>query len=138
MIEFTENPDWWGAGEPSFVLMGDKLYIYYSWNAPDSTTRLAIADTGVEMMGITIYAVNAADQEALRMRELIQNITKEYSAIKAMHGFYFDKVDREISFEAETDFDCSENDVRLEELTNRILQVYPDCKVCLRISHSCE
>lgn len=89
-------------------------------------------------MGITIYAVNAADQEALHMREQIQNITKAYGTIKGMHGFYFDKVDREISFEVETDFDCSENSVLFEKLTNRVLQDYPNCKINLRISRSCE
>lgn len=44
MIEYTGDPDCWGAGEPSFVLMGDRLYIYYSWNTSTTTTHLAIAD----------------------------------------------------------------------------------------------
>ena len=54
MIEYTDNPDWWGAGEPSFVLMGDKVYIYYSWNTTGSTTRLAIADATDENWPATL------------------------------------------------------------------------------------
>lgn len=68
MIEYNENPEWWGAGEPSFVLMGDKLYIYYSWNTPDVTTRLAIADATdenwpatLQYMGECIPAKNDGD-----------------------------------------------------------------------------
>ena len=45
MIEYTGDPDCFGAGEPSFVLMGDTLYIYYSWNSENGgTTRVATAD----------------------------------------------------------------------------------------------
>ena len=54
MIEYTDNPDCWGAGEPSFVLMGDKLYIYYSWNVSVPATRLAIADATDENWPATL------------------------------------------------------------------------------------
>ena len=44
--------DWgsWGSGEPSFIVMGDELYIYYSWKAKDingniiNQTRVSVAD----------------------------------------------------------------------------------------------
>ncbi len=55
MIEYTDNPDFFGAGEPSFVLMGDTLYIYYSWNTEYGvTTRLATADATDENWPATI------------------------------------------------------------------------------------
>ena len=54
LIEYTDNPDQWGAGEPSFVLMGDKLYIYYSWNTSAPATRLAIADATDENWPATL------------------------------------------------------------------------------------
>ena len=54
MIDYNEDPDDWGAGEPSFVLMGDKLYIYYSWNTSTLSTRLAIADATDENWPATL------------------------------------------------------------------------------------
>ncbi len=54
LIEYTENPDYWGAGEPSFVLMGDELYIYYSWNTSTTSTRLAVADATDENWPATL------------------------------------------------------------------------------------
>lgn len=60
LIEYTDNPDYWGAGEPSFVLMGDKLYIYYSWNTTGSTTRLAIADATDENWPATLEYMGTA------------------------------------------------------------------------------
>ena len=35
LIHFEENNTSWGAGEPSFVIADDRLYIYYSWNCPE-------------------------------------------------------------------------------------------------------
>ena len=54
LIEYTDNPDYWGAGEPSFVLMGDELYIYYSWNTSTTSTRLAVADATDENWPATL------------------------------------------------------------------------------------
>jgi hypothetical protein len=54
MIEYTDNPDYWGAGEPSFVLMGDKLYVYYSWNTDRAATHVAIADATDENWPATL------------------------------------------------------------------------------------
>ncbi|MBR6427750.1 MAG: hypothetical protein IKS28_08000, partial [Clostridia bacterium] len=53
-IEYTDDPDYWGAGEPSFVLMGDELYIYYSWNTSTTSTRLAVADATDENWPATL------------------------------------------------------------------------------------
>ncbi len=49
IIEFTGSKDAWGAGEPSFVLKDDSLYIYYTWSdlSENKTvinqTRIAVA-----------------------------------------------------------------------------------------------
>ena len=68
LIEYTDDPDYWGAGEPSFVLMGDELYIYYSWNTTTTSTRLAIADATdenwpatLEYKGVAIPDKNGGD-----------------------------------------------------------------------------
>ena len=42
-IQFTGTSDQWGAGEPSFVVKDDTLYIYYSWVEGARTTRVATA-----------------------------------------------------------------------------------------------
>lgn len=45
LIEYTDNPECFGAGEPSFVLMGNTLYIFYTWaNDRGAATRVATAD----------------------------------------------------------------------------------------------
>ncbi|MBR0112452.1 MAG: hypothetical protein IJM02_01785 [Clostridia bacterium] len=54
LVEYTDDPSGFGAGEPSFVLMGDTLYIYYSWNEDNSTTRVATADATDENWPATL------------------------------------------------------------------------------------
>jgi len=38
-ITYTGPPEFFGAGEPSFVLVNDTLYIYYTWNGVDASGR---------------------------------------------------------------------------------------------------
>ena len=46
IIPYEENDGGWGAGEPSFVIKDDTLYIYYSYNTINgSYTCVATADT---------------------------------------------------------------------------------------------
>ena len=54
IVYFDEDWHCWGAGEPSFVVMGETLYIYYTWTSKDAygnginQTRVATADAGDE------------------------------------------------------------------------------------------
>ena len=55
LIAYTDDPSYWGAGEPSFVVLGDTLYIYYSWvNGNGTTTRVATADATDENWPATL------------------------------------------------------------------------------------
>ena len=55
LVTYTDNPESFGAGEPSFVLLGDTLYIYYSWcTEKGATTRVATADAADENWPATL------------------------------------------------------------------------------------
>ena len=55
LIEYTGNPECFGVGEPSFVVVGDTLYIYYSWvDERGMTTRVATADATDENWPATL------------------------------------------------------------------------------------
>ena len=51
LVDYDGNPDEGGALEPSFVLMGDTLYIYYNWNG---AMRVATADATDENWPATL------------------------------------------------------------------------------------
>ncbi len=45
IVDYTGDVSAFGAGEPSFVVKGDKLFIYYTWkDAGINQTRVAVAD----------------------------------------------------------------------------------------------
>lgn len=49
MIDYDGDPSTFGAGEPSFVLMDDTLYIYFTWRDGElNQTRVATADVSSE------------------------------------------------------------------------------------------
>ena len=49
IVTFDGHIDAWGAGEPSFVVVGDTLYIYYTWTDADKNqTRVMLADANNE------------------------------------------------------------------------------------------
>ena len=55
MIDYDGDPTTFGAGEPSFVLLNDVLYIYYTWRDGSlNQTRVAIADPSDENWPATI------------------------------------------------------------------------------------
>ncbi len=49
IVTYTDNPEKWGCGEPSMVVLDDLLYIYYTWDAGGGTlTRVATAPVNDE------------------------------------------------------------------------------------------
>lgn len=49
IIYFNESDSAWGAGEPSFVVLEDTLYMYYTWTCLDGNyTMVATADSTEE------------------------------------------------------------------------------------------
>ncbi len=72
IIDYTGDPTTFGAGEPSFVVMGDTLYIYYTWRDGElNQTRVATADATdknwpatLQYQGIAITHISGASDSA--------------------------------------------------------------------------
>lgn len=72
IIKYTGDPSTFGAGEPSLVVLGDTLYIYYTWR--DGTlnqTRVSTADASsdnwpatLQYQGVAINHLNGACDSA--------------------------------------------------------------------------
>ena len=107
-------------------------------NLQRAITKKVFRDTGIQMLGITIYAVNSKDVEAIAMRESVRRIAEEDRLIRSIHGFYLDKVDRTISFEAEIDFETENADMIRENLTRRIQEKYPGYDVSIKMNRNIE
>lgn len=55
VITYTGNPESYGAGEPSMVVLNDTLYFYYTWRENElNQTRLSLADANDENWPATL------------------------------------------------------------------------------------
>ncbi|MDR1630327.1 MAG: glycoside hydrolase [Oscillospiraceae bacterium] len=66
IVAYTGSSERWGIGEPSFVVKGDTLYIYYTLDSVDESgtafrrTNVCLADAADENWPATIYGHQAA------------------------------------------------------------------------------
>ena len=105
-------------------------------NLQRAITGKVLADTGIEMLGITIYAVNSRDQKAIEVRETVRKIVMEDPAVIIMHGFYLNKVDKTISLEVETEFDAVDSSLLRTRLKKSIQEEYPGYDIDLKVQHN--
>ena len=70
LIYYDEGETGWGAGEPSFVVLEDTLYIYYTWTCPDGDyTMVATADATSENWPATLEYHGEAYQKLGNYRQ---------------------------------------------------------------------
>lgn len=111
IIVYDEEDSQWGAGEISFVVYDDSLYIYYSWISKQGDfTKLAIADLSenwpltIEDKGIVITKISGQDsvdvvyndEHHMFIALCVENRFMENSAISVFEsndGFSFYQVD---------------------------------------------
>lgn len=91
-------------------------------------------DTGVEMLGVTVYAENMKDREIRDMRDKIRDMAGEIDFVVGIYGFYLDKVDREIRFSVMVDFEADDIEVIRRELLQKISEHYPGYKTDIVMS----
>ncbi len=107
------------------VEVADVLTAAWIDNLQRAVAAKVLRDTGVEMLGLTIYAENSRDPEAIEMKNAIREVAEESDSVVGMYGFYLDKVDKEIKFDVVTDFDVKDRDAVRKDITEKVSAMYP-------------
>lgn len=102
-------------------------------NLQRAITKKVYDETGVELMGLTIYALNSKDTEAKKVRDQIKKIADEHDAVIGMNGFYLDKVDKEIKFNVVTDFDHKDSEALRKEMIRKAQEHFPDHDISVEV-----
>ena len=99
-----------------------------SWidNLQRAVSAKVLKDTGVQMLGLTIYAVNTHDARAISMRESIKEIADGNKSVIGMHGFYLDDIDKAVRFDIVTDYDVKDTAGLRAEITEQVQKLYPE------------
>lgn len=115
------------------IEVADSLTAAWIDNLQRAITKKVLEDTGVEMLGLTIYAANSGDSEAAEIRRSIEEIAAETRGIISTHGFYLDKVDREIKCHIVTDYDNRDSKELGREFTEKLQKLYPEYKISVDV-----
>lgn len=104
-------------------------------NLQRAVMRKVREDTGVEMLGLSIYAINTRNQRVIEAREKVQKIVDETEGAIRMHGFYVDYIDKSINCEVVANFKVKDTESLRETLVQKVLELYPDFEVIIKIIH---
>lgn len=116
------------------VEVSDRLKVAWIDNLQRAITRKVREDTGVEMLGLSIYAVNTRSEETIRIRETVREIVNATDGASSMHGFYIDLADKTMSFDVVTEYGVKDSDALRGEISRKVKEVYPEYGISVTTS----
>ena len=92
--------------------------------------KTQVVITGILVItGISVYAANTGDAGINAMQDAVRRLADENRAVLQIHGFYVNKQEKTLTFDAVLDFDVPDRDAAAAELKTAVEALYPDYKV---------
>jgi len=117
------------------VEVPDVLTAAWIDNLQREITKTVKADTGIEMRGITIFANNTRNPEAVEARVRVTKLAQEKEGFLAVRGFFIDEVDKVIRFVLVVDFDVKNVRKLRDDFAVQVGEMYPHFDVDITIEH---
>ena len=92
-------------------------------------TRLIKEKYGIILHTVGVYSVNSKDKKVIEARKEISNIVFAHKGILQMHGFYYDDVEKIISFDIIIDFKVENREEVYKKIYDEIQKKYKDYKL---------
>ncbi len=89
--------------------------------------------TKVVITGVSVYAANTGDAEVVAMQDKVRELADANRAVLQIHGFYVNKQEKVLTFDAVLDFDVPDRDVAAAELKAAVEALYPDYTVYMTL-----
>lgn len=105
-------------------------------NLQRAISRKVYEDTGVEMMGVSVYAVNSRNTVAADIRKNIGTIIADFSEVISMHGLYLDLADGAIKFDVVTDFSVRDRSGLSRRIAERVAKEYPEYEIEVNVDYA--
>ena len=126
----------WGRQMGSaHVEVSDRYKVAWVDNLQRAVTRKVMEDTGVEMLGISVYAVNTHSEAAISAREKVRSIVDETDGAARMHGFYIDLADKTMSFNVVTEFGFDDVGALRDEISRKVHETFPEYNISITTGH---
>ncbi len=84
------------------------------------------------VLTLGVYALNDSEEIA-KLKEKIEDITKEYDEILGMHGFYINEQIKRMSFDIVIDFKCKNPEAVKNEIKKKLKEKYPEYRTHVQI-----
>lgn len=115
------------------VEVSDRYKVAWVDNLQRSVTRRVKEDTGVEMLGLSVYAINTHSEYAITARETVRSIVSVCDGVGQMHGFYIDPVDKVMNFDVVVEFSVGSVESVRDDMKRKVLEIYPEYDVRITI-----
>lgn len=92
-------------------------------------TKNVLKKYGVILHTIGVYSVNTDSKKSAKIKEEIREIVFSYEGILEMHGFYYDEIDKIISFDIIIDFEVKEKEKVYMDIYNEVKTRYQDFEI---------
>ena len=117
------------------IEVADALKASWIDNLQRNIAEKVLKDTGVMMMGVSIYAVNSRDETVIEMRDKIRELAGWYEDIIQVNGFYVDQVDKAIKFAILVNFGKTDKTAVRDMLKRDVEKCYPGYEVYITIDY---
>ena len=117
------------------IEVSDLYKVAWIDNLQRAITRKVRKETGVEMLGLSVYAINTHSEAIIEAREAVRQIVTEAEGAKEMHGFYIDLVDKTMNFDVVLEFGVRSRKSLREELREKVLKLYPEYNVVIDVDY---
>ena len=92
-------------------------------------TKNVLKKYGVIIHTIGVYSVNTDNKKSAKVKEVIREIVFSHEGILEFHGFYYDEVDKIISFDIIIDFEVKEKEKVYTDIYNEVKTRYQDFEI---------
>ena len=89
-------------------------------------TKKISEEYGIELHTIGVYSVNTKDKKINETKKTISKIVFAHKGILQMHGFYYNEIDKMISFDIIIDFKIQDREKLYKEIYNEVQDKYKD------------
>ncbi len=117
------------------IEVSDRFTVAWIDNLQRAVTRRVREETGVDLLGLSIYAINSRSEETIRARETVRGIVMSTEGARQMHGFYIDLIDKTMNFDVVADYGQGSMDSLHDEILRRVLESYPEYDVRITVEH---
>ncbi|MCR4851171.1 MAG: cation diffusion facilitator family transporter [Lachnospiraceae bacterium] len=99
----------------------------------DELTRKVVnkvyKEHGIILTGVGVYSINTKDEDVIADRDKISKIVLSNEHVLQMHGFYIDRQEKTIRFDAVISFEAEDRHKVFEKVCADVKEAYPDYSI---------